>query len=94
MFSRDSEPARSIVTAALDYQVIGVKVLVPLDLLDAAGRLDFSAVRLDNGDPRLWWLHTILPAGVQAYTLSPSPSHESSSARILTGDWVRIGCAG
>jgi hypothetical protein len=66
---RDPEPASSTIAAVLDYQVIGVlKVAVPLDLLDASGRPDFSAVRLDDGDRRLWWLHTISPAGVQAYT--------------------------
>src|SRR5262249_27079790 len=42
------------VGCVLDYQMIGVfKVSVPIDLLDAAGKPDFSAVRLDDGDRRL-----------------------------------------
>ena len=62
---RDPEPASSTVAAALDYQMIGVlKVAVPLDLLDAPGSPDFSAVRLDDGERWLWWLRTIPPAGV------------------------------
>ena len=52
--SRDFKPAGSSVTAVLDYQMTGVfNVSVPIDLLDGAGRPDFSAVRLDDGDRRL-----------------------------------------
>ncbi len=49
----DPEPASSTVAAVLDYQVVAVaKVAVPLDLLDAPGIPDFSAVWLDNGQRR------------------------------------------
>jgi len=52
--SRDPEPARSSVTAVLDYHMTGVfNVSVPINLLNAAGRPDFSAVRLDDGDRSL-----------------------------------------
>src|SRR6266481_4590993 len=62
---RDPEPASSAVAAVLDYEVIAVlEIAAPPDLVDAPGNPDFSAVRLDNGERRRWWLRTIPPAGV------------------------------
>ena len=59
---RDPEPASSTVAAVLDYQVVAVLQVgaVPLDLVDAPGSPDFSAVWLDDGERR----RTIPPAGV------------------------------
>ena len=59
---RDPEPASSTVAAVLDYQVVAVLQVgaVPLDLVEAPGSPDFSAVWLDDGERR----RTIPPAGV------------------------------
>src|SRR5436190_12614709 len=61
----DPEPANSTVAAVLEYQVVGVlEVAVPPDLVDASHQPDFSAVRLDDGERRRWWLGTVPPTGV------------------------------
>jgi hypothetical protein len=83
---RDPEPASSTVAAVLEYQVVAVlNVAVPLDLMDAPSSPDFSAVRLDDGERRRWWLRTIPPAGVQG-----SPDRSTPNDHFTAGPDCRV----